>query len=67
MKVSFVEQRPQDPYALAIPVWSEDMLADRLSGIDEAGRALAARAAEAQRFEREAATIAESFISEGGC
>ncbi len=65
MKVSFAAQRPEGSYALAIPVWSEDMLAERLSGIDEAGRALAARAAEAQRFEREAAAIAESFVSEG--
>src|SRR3546814_20888799 len=41
------------------------MLADRLAGLDEAGRTLAARAAEAQRFEREVAAIAESFITEG--
>src|SRR3546814_6028650 len=65
MKVSFVDQRPDGQYALAIPVWSEDMLADRLAGLDEAGRTLAARAAEAQRFEREVAAIAESFITEG--
>ncbi|PWG01169.1 leucyl aminopeptidase [Sphingosinicella humi] len=64
MKVSFASQRPEGSYALAIPVWSEDMLTDRLAGIDEAGRALAARAAEAQRFEREVGTIAESFVSE---
>ena len=66
MKVSFVDQRPDGQYALAIPVWSEDMLADRLAGLDETGRTLAARAAEAQRFEREAAAIAESFVTEGG-
>src|SRR3546814_11196312 len=65
MKVSFVDQRPDGQYALAIPVWSEDMLADRLAGLDEAGRTLAARAAEAQRFEREVAAIAESFLTEG--
>src|SRR5688572_27694494 len=41
------------------------MLADRLAGLDEAGRKLAARAADAQRFEREAATIAETFVEEG--
>ena len=65
MKVSFAAQRPEGAYALAIPVWSEDMIADRLSGFDETARALAARAADAQRFEREAASIAETFISEG--
>jgi leucyl aminopeptidase len=65
MKVSFAAQRPTGSYALAIPVWGEDMLADRLTSLDEAGRTLAARAAEAQRFEREAATIAETFINEG--
>ena len=65
MKVSFAAQRPAGAYALAIPVAGEDMLADRLSGLDEAARTLAARAAEAQRFEREAAAIAESFISDG--
>src|SRR3546814_15713827 len=41
------------------------MRADRLAGLDEAGRTLAARAAEAQRFERGVAAIAESFITEG--
>jgi leucyl aminopeptidase len=65
MKVSFAAQRPTGSYALAIPVWGEDMLADRLTSLDEAGRNLAARAADAQRFEREAATIAETFIIEG--
>ena len=65
MKVTFAAQRPEGQYALAIPVRGEDMLADRLTGLDEAGRTLAARAADAQRFEREAATIAETFITEG--
>ncbi len=65
MKVSFAAQRPEGNFALAIPVWGEDMLGERLAGLDEAGRTLAARAAEAQRFEREAATIAESFVNEG--
>ena len=65
MKVTFAAQRPEGQYALAIPVRGEDMLADRLTGLDEAGRTLAARAADAQRFEREAATIAETFLSEG--
>ncbi|HEV2746047.1 MAG TPA: leucyl aminopeptidase [Allosphingosinicella sp.] len=65
MKVSFADQRPSGAYALALPVWSEDVLADRLAGLDEAARALAARAAEAQRFDREAAAIVETFVSEG--
>jgi leucyl aminopeptidase len=65
MKVTFAAERPEGSYALAIPVWSENMLADRLSGLDEAARALAARAAEAQRFERDAAAVAETFITEG--
>ena len=65
MKVSFAAQRPQGGYALALLVWSDDMLADRLGGLDEAARMLAARSAEAQRFEREAAAIAETFITEG--
>jgi leucyl aminopeptidase len=47
-------------------VWSEDQIADRLSGFDAAAQGLAASAAEAQRFEREAATIAESFVTDGG-
>jgi leucyl aminopeptidase len=65
MKVSFASARPQGSYALALPVWSDDMLADRLSGLDPAAATLVARAAEAQRFERDAAAIAESFIAEG--
>ena len=64
MKVSFESQRPEGDYALAIPVWSEDTLAERLSGLDQASRTLTAQAAEAQRFEREAASIAETFIAE---
>ena len=65
MKISFAQQRPDGPYALAIPLRSEDQIADRLSGFDEAGRNLAIRAADAQRFDREAAAIAESFVSDG--
>ena len=66
MKVSFAAQRPDGSYALAIPAWSEDVLTDRLGSLDEAARTLAARAAEAQRFERDAAAIAESFINDQG-
>jgi leucyl aminopeptidase len=65
MKVSFAPKRPSGSYALALPVWSEDQIADRLAGFDEAARTLAIRAADAQRFEREVATIAESFVNEG--
>ncbi len=65
MKITFAAQRPEGSYALAIPVWSEDMLMDRLGSLDETARTLAARSAEAQRFEREAAAVAETFISEG--
>ena len=66
MKVSFASERPTGSFALALPVWSEDMMNDRLAGLDEAARRLAARAADAQRFEREAAAIAETFIEEDG-
>ena len=41
------------------------MLHDRLDGLDEAARKLAVRAADAQRFERETAAVAETFVSEG--
>ncbi|HYW14759.1 MAG TPA: leucyl aminopeptidase [Allosphingosinicella sp.] len=65
MKISFASERPAGAYALALPVWSEDMVADRLGGLDPAVRSVAARAAEAQRFEREAASIAETFVANG--
>ncbi|HEX8217152.1 MAG TPA: leucyl aminopeptidase [Allosphingosinicella sp.] len=65
MKVTFAAERPQGSYALALPVRGEDMLSDRLAGLDEAARRLAAKSAEAQRFEREAAAVAETFIAEG--
>ncbi|MFN3943981.1 MAG: leucyl aminopeptidase [Allosphingosinicella sp.] len=65
MKVTFADQRPGGAYALAIPVRGDDMLTDRLAGFDDAARRLAARAAEAQRFERELGAIAETFVDEG--
>ena len=65
IKVSFAAKRPSGAYALAVPVRSEDMLHERLAGLDEAARSLAARSAEAQRFEREVGAIAETFIEEG--
>jgi leucyl aminopeptidase len=65
MKVTFAAERPEGSYALAYPVRSDDNLADRLAGLDEAARKLALRSAEAQRFEREPASVAETFIAEG--
>jgi len=65
LKISFASERPSGPFALALPVWSEDMIADRLAGLDPSTRAVAARAAEAQRFEREAGSVAETFVAEG--
>jgi leucyl aminopeptidase len=66
LKISFASQRPTGSFALALTMWSEDLLNDRLSGLPDGTRGLAARAAEAQRFEREAASVAEVFIEEGG-
>ena len=66
LTVSFAAQRPDGAYALAIPAWSEDMIAERLSGFSDAARTLAARAADAQRFEREPATVAETFVDDDG-
>ena len=65
IKVTFAAKRPQGAYALAIPVRSEDMLHERLAGLDEPSRTLAARSAEAQRFEREVGAIAETFVEDG--
>jgi leucyl aminopeptidase len=65
IKVSFAASRPEGAYALAVPVRSDESVADRLAGLGSAGRALAASAAEAQRFERDAGAIAESFIDDG--
>jgi leucyl aminopeptidase len=65
MKVTFAAARPEGSYALALLVRGDDNLADRLSGLDEAARRLALRSAEAQRFEREPATVAETFVAEG--
>jgi leucyl aminopeptidase len=65
MKIVFANERPEGAYALALPVWGDGALADRLAGLDEPSRSLALRAAEAQRFEREAASIAETFVSDG--
>lgn len=65
MKIRFASERPSGAYAVAIPVSAEDMLSDRLQSLGEPGRTLAARAAEAQRFEREAGAVAETFFQDG--
>lgn len=65
MNVTFATERPGGSYALAIPVWSDDMLIERLRGLPEPARTLAARSAEAQRFEREAAGVVETFVDDG--
>jgi leucyl aminopeptidase len=65
MKISFASHRPSGAFALAIPVWGDDTLGDRLGTFPEPGRSLAARAAEAQRFERELGSVAELFVPEG--
>ncbi|HYG29953.1 MAG TPA: leucyl aminopeptidase [Allosphingosinicella sp.] len=65
MRVTFAARRPEGAYALAILVRGDDTLNDRLAGLDGAARRLAARSAEAQRFEREAAAVAETFVAEG--
>jgi hypothetical protein len=43
MKISFAARRPEGSYALAIPVWSQDIVSDRLAALDEGARILAAR------------------------
>jgi leucyl aminopeptidase len=62
IKVEFAAARPDGAYALAIPVRAEDALHERLGTLGDPGRTLAARAAEAQRFERELGGIAETFL-----
>src|SRR5690349_2743355 len=64
IKVSFAAARPEGAYALAIPARSDDALEARLGALGDSA-ALAARAAEAQRFERELGGIAETFLAEG--
>jgi leucyl aminopeptidase len=64
IKVEFAATRPEGAYALAIPARSDDALEARLGALgDSAG--LAARAAEAQRIERELGSVAETFIADG--
>jgi leucyl aminopeptidase len=66
IKVSFAASRPEGAYALAIPLRSEENVADRLPGLEPGARNLAVRAAEAQRFEREAGGVAEAFVEDKG-
>jgi leucyl aminopeptidase len=66
IKVEFAAARPEGAHALAIPVRAEDVLHDRLGALGEPARTLAARAAEAQRFERDLGGIAETFVEDGG-
>ena len=66
MKITFSSERPSGAYALALPVRGDDTLADRLGDLGGDARTLAARAAEAQRFERELGTVAEAFVEESG-
>jgi len=65
IKVSFAASRPGGAYALAVLLRGEEMAADRLGWLAEPARTLTIRAADAQRFEREAGAIAEAFIDEG--
>jgi leucyl aminopeptidase len=66
IKASFAANRPEGAYALAVTVRGEDTLHDRLSALPEASRSLVVRAAEAQRFDRDPGTIAETFIDDDG-
>jgi leucyl aminopeptidase len=66
IRVEFAAARPEGAYALAIPVRAEDVLHDRLGALGDPARAFAARAAEAQRFERDLGGIAETFVDDGG-
>jgi leucyl aminopeptidase len=64
IKVQFAAKRPEGAFALAIPARSDDALEARLGALGPSA-ATAARAAEAQRFERELGGVAETFLAEG--
>jgi leucyl aminopeptidase len=64
LKVQFAAARPTGAFALAIPVRGDDAVEKRLAAFGEAG-SLAARAAAAQRFERELGGVAETFLADG--
>src|SRR4051812_18671851 len=65
MNVSFASERPSGSYALALPVWSDDLLNDRLASLPEAARTLVPRAAGAQPFGREGGGGVGAFGAEG--
>jgi leucyl aminopeptidase len=62
--ISFAATRPEGAYALAIPARTDDALETRLAALGESA-GTAARAADAQRFERELGGVAETFLAEG--
>jgi leucyl aminopeptidase len=65
MHVRFAATRPDGAFALAIPVATGALSAERLGSIDPSVRPLARQAAEAVRFEGETGTILELFTAEG--
>jgi leucyl aminopeptidase len=65
IKVEFAATRPGGAFALALPARSDDTLERGLASLGEPAAGNAARAAEAQRFERELGGIAETFVAEG--
>src|SRR4051812_4800744 len=66
IKVSFAASRPEGAYALAVPVRSEEMVADRLGGLDAPARAFAVRPAAGQRLGPGAASGGAALVEEGG-
>jgi leucyl aminopeptidase len=64
LKVQFAAARPTGAFALAIPVRGDDVVETRLAAFADAG-SLAARAAAAQRFERDLGSVAETFLADG--
>ena len=65
MLVRFAATRPDGAYVLALPVAAGAVTAERLAGLDPSVRALVQRAAEASRFEGEAAAVVELYVAEG--
>ncbi len=64
LKVQFAATRPTGAFALALPVRGDDIVEDRLAALGDAGR-MVARAAGAQRFERELGGVAETYLADG--
>ena len=64
IKVEFAASRPSGAYALAIPARGDDALEQRLASLG-ADAGLVARAADAQRFERDLGSVAEAFVADG--